>query len=1644
MKNENFMLAHQLSKLTSGLIAPSAEYEERLNSIRRIVAYNLINNKQQFSKITNREDDLGIEIPKEKLQQIETITKDGLLDKDQIYFKKVGRKSQAPIVHRRTGDSLLPFDIFSKGDEFRWNQRREDLIGPFLSEEGLSTWFDLYHYTDKLTVRSQRDQQAHFLFSAATKQIWSSKLERGSSIVLKQGHIWIRAGLFSSAVDSNEYVGFVIRGGTFKIDNNFDWSGQFLDFENQFTGQLELRLQQPDANSPNFDGCSAAQKIKFKYPEKIVLNWKLGKLVSIQSTEGAFIGFGNECVFGPPDKRLQISTELNHILITYPVQPTSWKGDSNLSDLLQVEGELPIKKAAFALPLVRVTNPDTLSEPQNNGGWFLQLSKYFEGRWIGSDAQQPEALLQRPIVFLYPNALALYSKSTNIAARGNDLIEQEFLCWQLDANRAARIPFHLSYKGTFQLAYYCHAEEGSSLFIEGNGSTKNDRPRYADGSLMQIKDAKGWVVFSRKGGKFKITTILDNRASLDRQFKLLALENALLVSSLPYALILEGELEGSNHNHIGKGKMSLLTGVLRWKPTLPDPYISNLQKGWIRGGDLSKENHLIAIKNKYTAYSLAKIEWEEISKPMVHFQSRLPLEAGVGIQSQSEPKISGLPKKVDKEELKNIKKYQINAEKKKVKETLERPFDQIESMLNGWKLLDVSTNQDLIGVSISPGLYRNTKQGFSRGGNFVVTDHNGEVDNPNNSELATAFVIKDMAVHTPLRNTHVFMLPQVQWEPVQTLEEDQDVAALGWFPENLSSADDGGPTRIISTGERLSPVVPKIVADEIQSNFEAGAPAAVLTTLSFGLKAVLGLSPVDSASRHADSMEQVQPSFEERQLRGGRQIKLLAESGSPVKTERSPGFPGFTTQTLNGYELLTGTPLGLSVLGATVQSPASVESQFNDEFSVSGTEPFVPVTRFDLSGYGASNFSDWDNPGALAQIGKVQFKIMVGRTAMEIVKFVSKIYPWGITVTRSVTIERRSSGGVVRKDSGWQAAPEGIFDFRNGNNPQPYIFRPGLLRGINNAQNIRPVSDDILSFQDPNDASVTVKLAPVYFDCDVIIDGQQDSNVTSKGALGFIQLLPKGDTLSVAAFQALIQEQGAIGGPIDAMLDVGGSGFSFGASRFELDVVNNAGSTEFAGVVRGQPQLPGNGAWSVVKIASSTNLSDNQEAISADANKGTPLFIENSWQIPNGSGMNVSPSIGAYRFVDANDLFRIDPNFDYGFMQNSGSQAFLYRRPEIQPGDNFIKTSVPPAFADPFALLSSKGVFPPVANAIEFPNANAKLIITAAGNKLRLDQPINIVNPRPTLVVARDGTDQITIEYDQSQFYYELKNDSWKVDLDDFYIWTSLFNIDKFSGVRYSLKAANNSVAKLVNVQSLLKQEIQDALNFLPGMGQPNNVPDILLGMTNAKHEVKVHTSFKKEIKLGKKVKLKLKGSAGVDSIYDTKSTVGWEAFFGASVGAGLQGKIPIGGIFFMVLGLDLEVGLRAKSSPTSTSSPTTDVGFKYLDIAAYIGVGVGGFIGPFEASAYLAVGVVFVYEDNKAKLGGLVRLEGNIDLKIVTVNLLAELRGVVYKGDDPATPAIETDVNLCDAKGKVAVNVSILFVISIKASYAYKTTQKL
>ena len=298
------------------------------------------------------------------------------------------------------------------------------------------------------------------------------------------------------------------------------------------------------------------------------------------------------------------------------------------------------------------------------------------------------------------------------------------------------------------------------------GQIQPDRPIFAEGSRIAMKGLKGWVIFQAKASEIKINALLGNPEALKNPYKPLALENALMVVSQPTGLVLAGTLSVANRNSIEQGELTLLHGLLRWKPILPDPYVSNLQESWnINRG------------STFSSVLFARISWEQPEKPIVTFKGDLSLSAGIGIKPSSDPTIKSLPIQVDGQTLEEIKGHEISGRQRENKNKIDGVFDQLEQRLPGWKLLDVSTNMDLIGVSVSPSLFGG--RGKSLTSTALASD----------SPINNSFVVKEMAVNTPLSMVHVFTVPQVQWEPVRTLPEDQNIAALGWFPEYLGSAN---------------------------------------------------------------------------------------------------------------------------------------------------------------------------------------------------------------------------------------------------------------------------------------------------------------------------------------------------------------------------------------------------------------------------------------------------------------------------------------------------------------------------------------------------------------------------------------------------------------------------------------------------------------------------------------------------------------------------------------------------------------------------------------------------------------------------------------------------------------------------------------
>ena len=131
----------------------------------------------------------------------------------------------------------------------------------------------------------------------------------------------------------------------------------------------------------------------------------------------------------------------------------------------------------------------------------------------------------------------------------------------------------------------------------------------------------------------------------------------------------------------------------------------------------------------------------------------------------------------------------------------------------------------------------------------------------------------------------------------------------------------------------------------------------------------------------------------------------------------------------------------------------------------------------DLSGYGASIFSDWLNPNAaIAETSQAKFDVFVGRCAHEIIQVRSIMYPWAIKVVRTITLFRANTAYVYRFDSGWRAESDGRFDFtyyvykfdgtklvpkrRAGRNTRSI---PGSVHGLFNVRKIHE-TDEILPF----------------------------------------------------------------------------------------------------------------------------------------------------------------------------------------------------------------------------------------------------------------------------------------------------------------------------------------------------------------------------------------------------------------------------------------------------------------------------------------------------------------------------------------------------------------------------------------------------
>ncbi|MEX2565980.1 MAG: hypothetical protein WD431_08565, partial [Cyclobacteriaceae bacterium] len=659
-------------------------------------------------------------------------------------------------------------------------------------------------------------------------------------------------------------------------------------------------------------------------------------------------------------------------------------------------------------------------------------------------------------------------------------------------------------------------------------------------------------------------------------------------------------------------------------------------------------------------------------------------------------------------------------------------------------LLDVSTNADFFGISFDL-LHRR---------DIDVTTHT----DPTTGEVISSFFpvqVNGMDVVNFGANVKAFTVPQISWEPVFNLSPPppppevpvggDPAGGFNYYP------DDGGPTHILNNSLEKVVLAPLPVTGFLvdKRNSQSDFKAYSFFTLPFGMKAAALLSAhyvFDNVSRDGGDLTKLSVDFDQ-DMHAGLQLRM--DAGIPLRDGDSKMFMGSTVQ-INNILDFVGNPTGNSTLGG------SVTSIFNKEFFFDSNYPFemfkqrgVPVTRMDLSGYGASMFSNWLNANAvIAETSQAKFEVFVGRCSLEIIQVKSILYPWGINVVRTISLYRVGSGYVYRVDSGWRAESAGKFDFRyfvyenNPNfpggppeNPEPQLIgvprfaefkiHPGLVKALYNISNIiettevspftETVTFDVSVDQEGMEINVPqdydIELQPVYFDADIEIDGVvsgmktkmtsdgEKKVVPSKRVLGFVQLGPKGFPLNNTALQQLVLRQGTIGGEIDCEVNLVDSNQKMRLILFDFNNSFDENGTDpvFCVAGRGNVLLPKDGSWSLVKHERA-----NGDVSPVPGNFSVPVIRKGMVEI-DGDSVKIDTPVEEVltRIAEPVDLLRQPAanTVNYGFLQSTDTQKALILSPSFKKGTKKLLSKTPPLFVDAFRIVNSNAIFPNIGEA---------------------------------------------------------------------------------------------------------------------------------------------------------------------------------------------------------------------------------------------------------------------------------------------------------------------------------------------------------
>ncbi len=1110
-----------------------------------------------------------------------------------------------------------------------------------------------------------------------------------NSYSIDKGTVWLQARLFINTLPADSYVGFIIEGGKLDISGLFVTSQMGVHINPLSNYNFSFTIAKPALPAFGDKKYGAdARAISLTTPSSLTCSNGRGGF-KILGEKGVTV-FGNTihcpvsespiCQYFPQQNRLGIKLKPVEDSINIP---------ASQSVLCQISGQAKIENVWWGLSLTTIPLMLPL-EAKGNDAIMLQCGAGLYANLLQSDSV-PIAL-NKPFISVEPDRLNVTDEVSNGTGKA-----QTFNLWNSDktGHENKAVVYYLN-KAAF--IYNSLAVGDEVLNIRVGSEIHADRPVNIKGEPLFVKSNNGLLTIEATAQAPQIGFSL----TFDRLFEspslgavapvkstektAFALSNALLTTTLPLALTLKAALN-DDFKTLSAGRLTLSYGLYDYLPILPDPYVANLnllQNQFEREVGNIRLNNSANIISKVWMWVEATVRWNtavdntqaiDTTFNFIDFEShKLTAQANYfNFQTQSFDKIQALRT--------SLNKSASILDIRSVLPPVNRDIPNYASFPNpnltdfDFTLLDISSNANLTGVSFS---------------SQTVTDREQNIGGNSNT---FPLHIEDNMVGTDAAHTRLFMLPGIAWEPLLNISDPQPGAVLdplrgfNYFP------NDGIPTMIGNFSKRFVPLAPLPLGKHLVNTFKKeDGKLYALFNLPFGMVAFAILDKNKATQKIKPTLQNISPEFD-KAIVGGVQLELTA--GSSFDNDNGQGlFEGITIQLVN---LKDSSGNNKSTLGET---PTDI---FNKEFqkNVSGLKnrTGVPVTKVGLSGYGTSMVSKWANDEAIfAQVSKAEFNVYTGRTSHELVQVVSKEYPFGAKLVRTITIFRMSNGYVLRVDSGWKAQTPGLYDFSylddatRAQIPSPFAMHPGVVKGVYNIRNIKEAADTY--------TNSGAEFKAITYDADIllenVVEGGNNNLVPSTGVVGYIQLKPQGQPVSSLAFTNLLKDRGnnkSIGGAINCVVKIAGTNQHIKLNRFDVSPsVNSGGTAIYVASARGSVFLPKEGSWSMVQH----KIGDGK-VIPLPDQMSVPL-IKEGLRLADYNPLKVLD--GLHRIADPANLFVTDPtSVNYGFLQNMGSQKVLYLTPSFKKGVDKLLSKTPPLFADSFRLLKSDSIFPNIGDA---------------------------------------------------------------------------------------------------------------------------------------------------------------------------------------------------------------------------------------------------------------------------------------------------------------------------------------------------------